>query len=124
LGVTEIAAWGASRSAIGLVPLFSPRPLLWLKIVCFAFSLVWSYGRRKSLHTWRGKPKKSLQLYGRREHPSIHWKAVESYGYFVVYGVAFPLLWSYRDHPLVRVLLAFLSGGHLRELSQQTGTLL
>ncbi len=27
-----------------------------------------------------------------------------------------PLLWPYRDHPLVRFLLAFLSGGHLEGL--------
>jgi RsiW-degrading membrane proteinase PrsW (M82 family) len=45
-------------------------------------------------------------------------------GYFVVYGVAFPLLWPYREHPLVWLVLAFLSGGHLEELFQQTGTLL
>jgi hypothetical protein len=42
-------------------------------------------------------------------------------GYFVVYGVAFPLLWSYRDHPLVWFVLALLSGGHLEELFQETG---
>jgi hypothetical protein len=46
-------------------------------------------------------------------------------GYFVVYEVVFPRLWLYRDHyPLVRLLLAFLSGGHLEELFEQTGTLL
>jgi hypothetical protein len=45
-------------------------------------------------------------------------------GYFVVYEVVFPLLWPYRDHPLAWLLLAFLSGGHLEELFQQTGTLL
>jgi len=44
--------------------------------------------------------------------------------YFVMYGVVFPLLWPYRDHPLVWVLLAFLSGGHLEELFQEAGTLL
>jgi hypothetical protein len=27
-----------------------------------------------------------------------------------------PLLWPYREHPLVWMLLAFLSGGHLEEL--------
>jgi hypothetical protein len=42
-------------------------------------------------------------------------------GYFVVYGVVFPLLWSYRDHPLVWFVLALLSGGHLEELFQETG---
>jgi hypothetical protein len=35
-----------------------------------------------------------------------------------------PLLWPYRDHPLVWMLLAFLSGGHLEELFHETGTLL
>jgi hypothetical protein len=45
-------------------------------------------------------------------------------GYVVVYGVAFPLLWPSRDHPLVWFLLAFLSGGHLEELLQETGALL
>ncbi|MBI3329507.1 MAG: hypothetical protein HYZ81_22735 [Nitrospinae bacterium] len=35
-----------------------------------------------------------------------------------------PFLWPYRDHPLVRVLVALLSGGHLEELLQETGTLL
>jgi hypothetical protein len=35
-----------------------------------------------------------------------------------------PLLWPYRDHPLVWVLLAFLTGGHLEELFHETGTLL
>ena len=34
-----------------------------------------------------------------------------------------PLLWPYRDHPLVWVLLAFISGGHLGELFQETGAL-
>jgi hypothetical protein len=42
-------------------------------------------------------------------------------GYFVVYGMAFPLLWPYRDHPLVWLVLALLSGGHLEELSQEIG---
>jgi hypothetical protein len=45
-------------------------------------------------------------------------------GMFVVYGVVFPLLWPYRDHPVVWFLLAFLSGGHLEELLEETGTLL
>jgi hypothetical protein len=36
-------------------------------------------------------------------------------GYFVVYGVAFPLLWPYRGHPLVWFVLALLTGGHLEE---------
>jgi hypothetical protein len=31
--------------------------------------------------------------------------------YFVLMGEVIPLLWPYRDHPLVRVLLALLSGG-------------
>jgi hypothetical protein len=39
-------------------------------------------------------------------------------GYFVVYGVVFPLLWPYRDHPLVWFVLALLSGGHLEGLCQ------
>lgn len=42
--------------------------------------------------------------------------------YILVMGWGFPLLWPYRDHPLVRVRLAFLSGGHLEELLQETGT--
>jgi hypothetical protein len=45
-------------------------------------------------------------------------------GYFVMYGVVFPLLWPYRDHPLVWFVLALLSGGHLEELLQDTGSLL
>jgi RsiW-degrading membrane proteinase PrsW (M82 family) len=45
-------------------------------------------------------------------------------GYFVVYGLAFPLLWPHRDHPLVWVVLALLSGGHLEELLHDTGALL
>ena len=45
-------------------------------------------------------------------------------GYFVVYGVVFPLLWPYRDHPLVWFVLVLLSGGHLEELLQETGALL
>jgi hypothetical protein len=44
--------------------------------------------------------------------------------YFVLVGEVIPLLWPYRDHPLVRVLLALLSGGHLEELFQETGALL
>jgi hypothetical protein len=35
-----------------------------------------------------------------------------------------PLLWPYRDHPLVWFLLAFLSGGHVEELLYETGSLL
>ncbi len=42
-------------------------------------------------------------------------------GYFIVYGVVFPLLWLYRDHPLVWFLLAFLSGDHLPELFPDAG---
>jgi hypothetical protein len=34
-----------------------------------------------------------------------------------------PLLWPYRDHRLVWVLLAFISGEHLGELFQETGAL-
>lgn len=45
-------------------------------------------------------------------------------GYLVVYQVVFPLLWLHRDHPVVWLLLTFLSGGHLEELFEQTGTLL
>jgi RsiW-degrading membrane proteinase PrsW (M82 family) len=36
--------------------------------------------------------------------------------YLVLTWGMIPLLWPYRDHPLVWVLLAFLSGGHLEEL--------
>ena len=36
-------------------------------------------------------------------------------------GGGIPLLWPYRDHPLVRVLSAFLTGGHLEELFQENG---
>jgi hypothetical protein len=43
--------------------------------------------------------------------------------YLMMWGMI-PLLWPYRDHLLVWVLLAFLSGGHLEELFQETGTLL
>jgi cell division septal protein FtsQ len=41
--------------------------------------------------------------------------------YVVMIWGGIPLLWPYRDHRLVRVLLAFLSGGHLEELFQETG---
>jgi hypothetical protein len=44
--------------------------------------------------------------------------------YLVMISGIIPLLWPYRDHPLVWVLLAFLSGGHLEDLFQETGTLL
>jgi hypothetical protein len=44
--------------------------------------------------------------------------------YLVMMAEVIPLLWPYRDHPLVRVLLALLSGGHLEELFQETGSLL
>jgi hypothetical protein len=44
--------------------------------------------------------------------------------YLLMLGGVIPLLWPYRDHLLVRVLLAFLSGGHLEELFQETGILL
>jgi hypothetical protein len=43
--------------------------------------------------------------------------------YLMMWGVI-PLLWPYRNHPLVWMLLAFLSGGHLEELFHETGTLL
>jgi hypothetical protein len=42
--------------------------------------------------------------------------------YVVVLWGGIPLLWPYRDHPLVRVLFAFLTGGHLEELFQETGS--
>jgi hypothetical protein len=42
--------------------------------------------------------------------------------YVVVMWGGFPLLLPYRDHPLVRVLFAFLTGGHLEELFQETGS--
>jgi hypothetical protein len=45
-------------------------------------------------------------------------------GYFVVYGMVFPLLWPYRDHQLVWFVLALLSGGHLEELFTETWSLL
>jgi hypothetical protein len=41
--------------------------------------------------------------------------------YLVLMWGVIPLLWPYRDHPLVWMLLAFLSGGHLEELFQETG---
>jgi hypothetical protein len=41
--------------------------------------------------------------------------------YVIMMGGIIPLLWPYGDHPLVRVLLAFLTGGHLEELFQETG---
>jgi hypothetical protein len=41
--------------------------------------------------------------------------------YLVTIWGIIPLLWPYRDHPLVRFLVAFLSGGHLEELLQETG---
>jgi hypothetical protein len=44
--------------------------------------------------------------------------------YLVMMGEVMPLLWPYRDYPLVRVLLALLSGAHLEELFQETGVLL
>lgn len=45
-------------------------------------------------------------------------------GYLVVYGVVFPLLWPYQDHPVVWFLLAFLSGNHLPELFPEPGVML
>ena len=36
--------------------------------------------------------------------------------YLVMMWGIMPLLWPYREHPLVGMLLAFLSGGHLEEL--------
>jgi hypothetical protein len=44
--------------------------------------------------------------------------------YLVMMWGVIPLLWPYREHPLVWMLLAFLSGGHLEELFQEAGTLL
>ena len=44
--------------------------------------------------------------------------------YLVMMGEVISLLWPYRDYPLVRVLLALLSGGHLEELFQEAGSLL
>jgi hypothetical protein len=44
--------------------------------------------------------------------------------YLVTTWGIMPLLWPYRDHPLVRFLLAFLTGGHLEELFPETGSLL
>jgi hypothetical protein len=41
--------------------------------------------------------------------------------YVIIMWGGIPLLWPYRDHPLVRVLFAFLTGGHLEELFQETG---
>jgi RsiW-degrading membrane proteinase PrsW (M82 family) len=43
--------------------------------------------------------------------------------YLMMWGMI-PLLWPYRDHPLMWVLLAFLSGGHLEELLYETGSFL
>ena len=44
--------------------------------------------------------------------------------YLVMMWGVVPLLWPHRDHPLVWMLLAFLSGGHLEELFHETGALL
>jgi hypothetical protein len=44
--------------------------------------------------------------------------------YFIMIAEVIPLLWPNRDRPLVRVLLAFFSGGHLEELFQEAGMLL
>ena len=44
--------------------------------------------------------------------------------YLVMMGEVIALLWPYRDYPLVRVLLALISGGHLEELCQEAGALL
>ena len=41
--------------------------------------------------------------------------------YLVMIGEIFPLLWQYRDYPLVRVLLAFLSGGIWKSSSRGRG---
>lgn len=35
---------------------------------------------------------------------------------YLIMWESIPLLWPYRDHPLVWLFLAFLSGGHLEEL--------
>jgi hypothetical protein len=42
--------------------------------------------------------------------------------YLAIIGGVIPLLSPHRDHPLVWVPLAFLSGGHLEELFQETGS--
>jgi hypothetical protein len=39
----------------------------------------------------------------------------------VMIGEVIPPLWWHRDHPVVRVLLAFLAGGHLEDLLQEMG---
>jgi hypothetical protein len=44
--------------------------------------------------------------------------------YLIMIAEVLPLLWPNRDHPLVRVLLALFSGGHLEELFQEAGMLL
>ena len=44
--------------------------------------------------------------------------------YFIMIAEVIPLLWPNRDRPLVRVLLALFSGGHLEELCQEAGMLL
>jgi hypothetical protein len=45
-------------------------------------------------------------------------------GYALVYGVAFPLLWPYRDDPVIWFLLAFFSVNHRPELFPEPGRLL
>jgi hypothetical protein len=44
--------------------------------------------------------------------------------YLIMIAEVMPSLWPNRDRPLVRVLLALLSGGHLEELCQEVGMLL
>ena len=43
--------------------------------------------------------------------------------YLAMIGEVIPLLWWHRDHPVVRVLLALLCGGHLEEPFQEMGIL-
>lgn len=44
--------------------------------------------------------------------------------YLIMIVEVIPSLWPNRDRPLVRVLLALFSGGHLEELCQEVGMLL
>jgi hypothetical protein len=39
---------------------------------------------------------------------------------YLIMWESIPLLWPYHDHPLVWLLWAFLSGGHLEELLYET----
>jgi hypothetical protein len=55
---------------------------------------------------------------------SVALAVIAAVVYFMMVWGIIPLLWPYRDHPPVWVLLAFLTGGHLEELFHETGTLL